>query len=143
MIESSGKQLENTIKKMAKDIHDKYVDPPFTTDFAIMFLPFESIYAEVIRRTSLVETLQKEYKIVVTGPTTLGAILNSLQMGFRTLAIQKRTGEVWTVLGAVKPNSANSADCLRKYKRTCKMPVTSLKKLWANEPVLSNGNYVK
>ena len=68
---------------MAKDIHDKYVDPPFTTDFAIMFLPFESIYAEVIRRTSLVETLQKDYKIVVTGPTTLGAILNSLQMGFR------------------------------------------------------------
>ena len=92
LMESSGKQLENTIKKMAKDIHDKYVDPPFTTDFAIMFLPFESIYAEVIRRTSLVETLQKEYKIVVTGPTTLGAILNSLQMGFRTLAIQKRTG---------------------------------------------------
>lgn len=103
LIESSGKQLETTIKKkMAKDIHDKYVDPPFTTDFAIMFLPFESIYAEVIRRTSLVETLQKDYKIVVTGPTTLGAILNSLQMGFRTLAIQKRTGEVWTVLGAVK-----------------------------------------
>ena len=102
LMESSGKQLENTIKKMAKDIHDKYVDPPFTTDFAIMFLPFESIYAEVIRRTSLIETLQKEYKIVVTGPTTLGAILNSLQMGFRTLAIQKRTGEVWTVLGAVK-----------------------------------------
>ena len=100
LIESSGKQLETTIKKMAKDIHDKYVDPPFTTDFAIMFLPFESIYAEVIRRTSLVETLQKDYKIVVTGPTTLGAILNSLQMGFRTLAIQKRTGEVWTVLGA-------------------------------------------
>ena len=102
LIESSGKQLENTIKKMAKDIHDKYVDPPFTTDFAILFLPFESIYAEVIRRTALVEMLQKEYKIVITGPTTLGAILNSLQMGFRSVAIQKRSSEVWKVLSAVK-----------------------------------------
>lgn len=129
LMESSGKQLETTIKKMAKDIHDKYVDPPFTTDFAIMFLPFESIYAEVIRRTSLVETLQKEYKIVVTGPTTLGAILNSLQMGFRTLAIQKRTGEVWTVLGAVKTEfSKFLEDYSKRYRRTCKVPVTNWKK---------------
>lgn len=117
LIESSGKQLESTIKKMAKDIHDKYVDPPFTTDFAIMFLPFESIYAEVIRRTSLVETLQKEYKIVVTGPTTLGAILNSLQMGFRTLAIQKRTSEVWTVLGAVKTEFGKFGGLLDKVQK--------------------------
>ena len=117
LMESSGKQLENTIKKMAKDIHDKYVDPPFTTDFAIMFLPFESIYAEVIRRTSLIETLQKEYKIVVTGPTTLGAILNSLQMGFRTLAIQKRTGEVWTVLGAVKTEFSKFGGLLEKVQK--------------------------
>lgn len=113
---------------MAKDIHDKYVDPPFTTDFAILFLPFESIYAEVIRRTTLVETLQKDFKIVVTGPTTLGAILNSLQMGFRTLAIQKRTGEVWTVLGAVKLNSENSEDCLRRCRKICKVQVTNWKK---------------
>lgn len=117
LIESSGKQLESTIKKMAKDIHDKYVDPPFTTDFAIMFLPFESIYAEVIRRTSLVETLQKEYKVVVTGPTTLGAILNSLQMGFRTLAIQKRTSEVWTVLGAVKTEFGKFGGLLDKVQK--------------------------
>ena len=117
LIESSSKQLETTIKKMAKDIHDKYIDPPFTTDFAIMFLPFESIYAEVIRRTSLVETLQKEYKIVVTGPTTLGAILNSLQMGFRTLAIQKRTGEVWTVLGAVKTEFSKFGGLLEKVQK--------------------------
>ena len=110
-------ELETTIKKMAKDIHDKYVDPPFTTDFAIMFLPFESIYAEVIRRTSLVETLQKDYKIVVTGPTTLGAILNSLQMGFRTLAIQKRTGEVWTVLGAVKTEFSKFGGLLEKVQK--------------------------
>ena len=116
-IEICGKQLENTIKKMAKDIHDKYVDPPFTTDFAILFLPFESIYAEVIRRTSLVEALQKDFKIVVTGPTTLGAILNSLQMGFRTLAIQKRTGEVWTVLGAVKTEFSKFGGLLEKVQK--------------------------
>lgn len=117
LIESSGKQLEATIKKMAKDIHDKYVDPPFTTDFAIMFLPFESIYAEVIRRTSLIEMLQKEYKVIVTGPTTLGAILNSLQMGFRTLAIQKRTGEVWTILGAVKTEFGKFGGLLEKVQK--------------------------
>ena len=98
-------------------IHDKYVDPPFTTDFAIMFLPFESIYAEVIRRTSLVETLQKDYKIVVTGPTTLGAILNSLQMGFRTLAIQKHSGEVWTILGAVKKEFEKVGGMLEKAQK--------------------------
>lgn len=117
MVESTSKQLEITIKRMAKDIHDKYVEPPFTTDFAIMFLPFENIYAEVIRRTSLVETLQKDYKIVVTGPTTLGAILNSLQMGFRTLAIQKRTSEVWSVLGAVKTEFGKFGGMLEKVQK--------------------------
>lgn len=117
LVESSGKQLEATIRRMAKDIHDKYIDPPFTTDFAILFLPFESIYAEIIRRTHLVETLQKEYKIVVTGPTTLGAILNSLQMGFRTLAIQKRTGEVWTVLGAVKTEFGKFGGLLQRVQK--------------------------
>ena len=116
-IESTSKQLEITIKRMAKDIHDKYVEPPFTTDFAIMFLPFENIYAEVIRRTSLVETLQKDFKIVVTGPTTLGAILNSLQMGFRTLAIQKRTSEVWSVLGAVKTEFSKFGGMLEKVQK--------------------------
>ena len=116
-IESTSKQLEITIKRMAKDIHDKYVEPPFTTDFAIMFLPFENIYAEVIRRTSLIETLQKDFKIVVTGPTTLGAILNSLQMGFRTLAIQKRTSEVWSVLGAVKTEFGKFGGMLEKVQK--------------------------
>ena len=116
-IESTSKQLEITIKRMAKDIHEKYVEPPYTTDFAIMFLPFESIYAEVIRRTSLVETLQKDFKIVVTGPTTLGAILNSLQMGFRTLAIQKRTSEVWNVLGAVKTEFGKFGGMLEKVQK--------------------------
>ena len=101
-IEAAGKLLETTIKKMAKDISDKYPAPPATTDFGIMFLPFEGIYAEVVRRSSLLEELQRNYKVVVTGPTTLAAILNSLQMGFRTLAIRKHSGEVWTILGAVK-----------------------------------------
>ena len=117
LIETSSRQLEITIKKMAKDIHDKYVDPPFTTDFAIMFLPFENIYAEVIRRTALVEMLQKDWKIVVTGPTTLGAILNRLQMGFRTLAIQKRTSEVWNVLGAVKTEFGKFGGLLEKVQK--------------------------
>jgi len=101
-IEAAQKLLETTIKKMAKDIHDKYIDPPNTTDFGIMFLPFEGIYAEVVRRASLLDDLQRNFKIVVTGPTTLAAILNSLQMGFKTLAIQQRSGEVWKILGAVK-----------------------------------------
>ncbi len=101
-IDAANKNLENTIKKMAKDIKDKYVDPPNTTDFAILFLPFESIYAEVIRRSNLLEYLQRETKVIVTGPTTLAAILNSLQMGFRTLSLQKRSSEVWSLLGAVK-----------------------------------------
>lgn len=117
LIESTSKQLEITVKRMAKDIHDKYIEPPFTTDFAIMFLPFENIYAEVIRRTALVETLQKDLKIVVTGPTTLGAILNSLQMGFRTLAIQKRTSEVWSVLGAVKTEFGKFGGMLEKVQK--------------------------
>jgi len=101
-IENANKNIESVIKKMAKDIRDKYIDPPNTTDFAIMFLPFEGIYAEVIRRSALFEQLHNEFKIVVTGPTTLAAILNSLQMGFRTLVIQKRSSEVWNILAAVK-----------------------------------------
>ena len=117
LMESTSKQLEITLKRMAKDIHDKYIEPPYTTDFAILFLPFESIYAEVIRRTSLVESLQKDYKIIVTGPTTLGAILNSLQMGFRTLAIQKRTSEVWGVLGAVKTEFGKFGGMLEKVQK--------------------------
>ena len=113
-IETAQKNLENTIKKMAKDIHDKYIDPPNTTDFGIMFLPFEGIYAEVVRKASLLEDLQRNYKIIVTGPTTLAAILNSLQMGFKTLAIQKRSSEVWKVLGAVKKEFENFGGLMQK-----------------------------
>ena len=101
LIEATGKTLETRIRQFAKDIRDKYIDPPHTTDFGIMFLPFEGLYAEVVRR-GMVEPLQRDYHVNVAGPTTMAALLNSLQMGFRTLAIQKRSGEVWKVLGAVK-----------------------------------------
>ncbi|MFZ4457184.1 MAG: DNA recombination protein RmuC [Bacteroidales bacterium] len=117
LIETAGKTLESTIKKMAKDISDKYIDPPGTTDFAILFLPFESIFAEVIRRSILLEQLQRDYKVIVTGPTTLAAILNSLQMGFRTLALQKRSSEVWTILGAVKKEFENFGGMLEKAQK--------------------------
>ncbi len=101
-VEVAQKMLEIAVKNMAKDIHDKYIDPPNTTDFGIMFLPFEGIYGEIVRKAALLDDLQRHYKIIVTGPTTLAAILNSLQMGFKTLAIQQRSGEVWKILGAVK-----------------------------------------
>lgn len=116
-VEAAGKALESTIKKMAKDISDKYIDPPGTTDFAILFLPFESIYAEVIRRSSLLEQLQRDSKVIVTGPTTLAAILNSLQMGFRTLALQKRSSEVWAILGAVKTEFDKFGGLLEKAQK--------------------------
>lgn len=108
------KDLERSIKNNAKDIRDKYLDPPYTTDFAVMFLPIEGLYAEVIRNTSLMEVLQREYRVVITGPTTLAAILNSLQMGFRTLAIEKRSSEVWQILGAVKTEFSRFGDVLKK-----------------------------
>ncbi|TAH03684.1 MAG: DNA recombination protein RmuC [Sphingobacteriales bacterium] len=116
-IEAATKNLEITIRKMAKDIRDKYIDPPNTTDFAIMFLPFESIYAEVIRRTTLVDQLRDEYKITVAGPTTLMAILNSLQMGFRTLSLQKRSSEVWKVLSTVKKEFESFGGLLEKAQK--------------------------
>lgn len=116
-IETAGKVLETTIRRMAKDISDKYLAPPATTDFGIMFLPFEGIYAEVVRRSALLEDLQRQYKVVVTGPTTLAAILNSLQMGFRTLAIQKHSGEVWTILGAVKKEFEKVGGMLEKAQK--------------------------
>jgi DNA recombination protein RmuC len=116
-VETATKNMENTIRKMAKDIRDKYIDPPNTTDFAIMFLPYESIYAEVIRRTTLVDQLRTEYKITVAGPTTLVAILNSLQMGFRTLALQKRSSEVWSVLASVKTEFEKFGGLLEKAQK--------------------------
>ncbi|WP_185851674.1 DNA recombination protein RmuC [Blattabacterium cuenoti] len=101
-IETAKKNMESVLKKMSREIKDKYIDPPHTTDFAILFLPFEGIYAEIVKNSSLLEEIQRKYKIVITGPSTLAAMLNSLQIGFRTLAIQKRTSEVWKVLEIVK-----------------------------------------
>ncbi len=125
-IEAAQRLLENTIKKMAKDIQEKYIDPPSTTDFGIMFLPFEGIYAEVVRKASLLEELQRNYKIVVTGPTTLAAILNSLQMGFKTLAIQKRSGEVWKILGAVKKEFENFGGLIEKAQNNIQAGLDNL-----------------
>ena len=126
LVEQAQKEMENTIKKMAKDIRDKYLDPPKTTDFGIMFLPFEGIYAEVVRKAALLETLQREFKIIVTGPTTLAAILNSLQMGFKTLAIQKRSSEVWSVLGEVKKEFNNFGGMMQKAQKNIQTGLNQL-----------------
>jgi len=123
---TAQKNLEITIKKMAKDIRDKYIDPPNTTDFGIMFLPFEGIYAEVVKKASLLEEIQRDYKIIITGPTTLAAILNSLQMGFRTLAIQKSSSEVWKVLGAVKKEFENFGGLIGKAQNNIQTGLNQL-----------------
>jgi DNA recombination protein RmuC len=113
-VEEAIKLLDSNIKKCARDIRDKYIDPPNTTDFGIMYLPIEGLYAEVVRRTGLIEILQRECKVIITGPTTLAALLNSLQMGFKTLAIEKRSGEVWNILGAVKTEFEKFGGVLKK-----------------------------
>ncbi len=117
LVESFGKALEDRIRKQARDIHDKYVEPPYTTDFALLYLPVESLYAEVLRRPGLADTVQRESHVTLAGPTTLAAILNSLQMGFRTLAIEQRSGEVWKLLGAVKTDFGKFGDLLAKTKK--------------------------
>jgi DNA recombination protein RmuC len=111
------KALVNRVKASAKDIHDKYINPPKTTDFAILFLPTEGLYAEVLRRPGLAEQLQRDYRVSLAGPTTLAALLNSLQMGFRTLAIQKRSSEVWSILGAVKQEFGKFGDVLDRVRK--------------------------
>jgi len=114
--EVAGKALEVRIRLEAKSISDKYIEPPYTTDFAILFLPTEGLYAEVLRRPGLMESLQRDHRVVLAGPTTLLAMLNSLQMGFRTLALEKRSSEVWQVLGAVKTEFGKFGDVLAKVK---------------------------
>ncbi len=115
-VAQAAKMLEIRLKAEAKDIHDKYIDPPHTTDFGILFLPFEGLYAEAVNR-GLIEELQRTYRVNVTGPSTMAAFLNSLQMGFRTLAIQKRSGEVWQVLGAVKTEFEKFGDILESSQK--------------------------
>ena len=117
LIQDSKKKLENSIKSFAKDIHDKYIESPYTTDFAIMFLPTESLYCEVLKNTGLCEVLSQKYRIVVSGPTTFVALLNSLQMGFKTLAIEKRTSEVWQLLSVVKSEFMKFGDILDKTNK--------------------------
>ena len=127
-IKAASSELETRIKNAAKDIRDKYVEPPYTTTFGIMFLPFEGLYAEVVRM-GLVDVLQTQFRVSVAGPTTLAALLNSLQMGFRTLAIQKRSGEVWEVLGAVKTEFGNFEKVLAKAKERIDQTGDELDKL--------------
>jgi DNA recombination protein RmuC len=115
-VEESAKAIEVQIKKEAKAIRDKYVEPPHTTDFALLFLPTEGLYAEVLRRPGLADSLQRDYRVTVVGPTTVTALLNSLQMGFRTLAIEKRSSEVWQVLGAVKTEFGRFGDVLARTR---------------------------
>ncbi len=128
LVEAAAKNLEKEIKAEAKDIRDKYVEPPYTTDFAIMFLPFEGLYAEVVRR-GLLETLQREYKVNIAGPTTMAALLNSLQMGFKTLAIQKHSSQVWEVLGAVKTEFDKFGDVLEATQNRINQANAELDKL--------------
>ena len=116
-IEIAAKGVETRIRQSANDISTKYIHPPYSTDFAILFLPTEGLYAEVIRRPGLADSLQRDLRVTVTGPTTLLALLNSLQMGFRTLAIQKRSSEVWQILGAVKTEFEKYEIVLEKVQK--------------------------
>ncbi|OIQ68190.1 RmuC family protein [mine drainage metagenome] len=114
--ELAARALEQRIRLEARSIADKYLEPPYTTDFAILFLPTEGLYAEVLRRAGLMESLQRDCRVTLAGPTTLLAMLSSLQMGFRTLALEKRSSEVWQVLGAVKTEFGKFGDVLARVK---------------------------
>jgi len=150
-VEAAAKELEGFIKASAKDIRDKYLDPPHTTDFGILFLPTEGLYAEVLRRPGLADLVQRDMRVVLAGPTTLWAVLNSLQMGFRTLAIERRSGEVWAVLGTVKTQFAkfggivsavqkklqeatNKMEAIAQQSRTIERKLRVVQELPAGEP---------
>ncbi|TXE04418.1 DNA recombination protein RmuC [Algoriphagus aquimarinus] len=128
-IEMYRNELFKAVKKAAQDIQSKYIHPPYTTDFAILFLPVESLYAEILREPGLTQQIQQDYKVIVTGPTTLSAILNSLQMGFRTLAIQKRSSEVWQVLGAIKTEFGKFGELIEKTQKKLTEANSELDKL--------------
>lgn len=116
-VQKAADQLARAVRTAARDIHDKYIDPPHSTDFAVMFLATEGLYAEVLRQPGLAEELQQQYRVMIAGPTTLAALLNSLRMGFQTLAIEKRASEVWQVLGAVKTEFGKFGDVLDRVQR--------------------------
>lgn len=128
-IDFSRAELIKAVKKSASDIQSKYIHPPGTTDFAILFLPVESLYAEILREPGLAQQIQQDYKVIVTGPTTLSAILNSLQMGFRTLAIQKRSAEVWQILGAIKTEFGKFGELLERTQKKLTEANSELDKL--------------
>jgi DNA recombination protein RmuC len=115
-IDRLKKELERKIRSFAKDIKTKYVDPPHTTDFAILFLPFEGLYAEVLRIPGILESIQREYKITIAGPTTVSAFLTSLQMGFRSLAVEKHTSKIWELLGKIRNEFGKFGDVLQKTR---------------------------
>ena len=127
-VAAAKKQLQLVLRKCAKDIHDKYIEPPYTTDFAVMFLPFEGLYAEAVNM-GIIEIVQRDYKVMVAGPSTMGALLNSLQMGFKTLAIQKKSGEVWKVLNAVKVEFDKFDDVLADTQQRLTQASAELDKL--------------
>lgn len=122
------RQLETRLKSCARDVAAKYLEPPATTDFAILFLPTEGLYAEAVRRPGLAEMLQREFRVVLSGPSTLAALLNSLQMGFRTLAIQQRSSEVWELLGAVKTEMGRYAGVLGQVKKKLEDAQTTIER---------------
>ncbi len=125
-VEAAAKALEIRLREEAKKIRDKYIEPPHTTDFALLYLPTEGLYAEALRRPGLAEGLQRDYRISLTGPTTLAALLNSLQMGFRTLAIEQRSSEVWAVLGAVKTEFGKFGDVLEATRKKLEQATRSI-----------------
>lgn len=127
-VDAAAKQLLTTIRREAKDIRDKYIDPPYTTEFAVMFLPFEGLYSEVVNR-GMVEALQRDYKVNIAGPSTMAALLNSIQMGFKTLAVQKRSAEVWEILGSVKNEFDKFNDVLVMTQQRINQANTELDKL--------------
>lgn len=129
VLESAKKAMETELKRCAKEISSKYLNPPHTTDFGILFLPTEGLYAEIVRNTSLVESLQREFRIVISGPSTLAAFLSSLQMGFRTLAIEKRSSEVWKILGAVRKEFETFGGVLDKAQNRLRMASEEIEKL--------------
>jgi DNA recombination protein RmuC len=128
LVEESSKAIETRIKLEAKKIKDKYIDPPFTTDFGILYLPTEGLYAEALRRPGLFDHLQRECRVIITGPMTISAILNSLQMGFRTLAVEKRAGDVWNLLGTVKAEFGKFGDILDKTQEKLRQASDEIEK---------------
>jgi DNA recombination protein RmuC len=125
-VEIAAKALEIRLRDEAKKIRDKYVEPPYTTDFAILYLPIEGLYAEALRRPGLAEALQRDWRVSIAGPTTLAALLNSLQMGFRTLAIEKRSSEVWGVLGAIKTEFGKFGEALEATRKKLEQATKSI-----------------